>query len=62
MKAILTVGYQNRQGKYNDLPTRPKIILSNGTIKRVSGFCIGDKVLVEYLPNQIIIHKQNLNI
>ena len=62
MKVILTVGYQNRQGIYNDLPTRPKITFSNDTIKRVSGFSIGDKVLVEYLPNQIIIHKQNLNI
>ena len=62
MKTILTVGYQNRQGTYNDLPTRPKISFSNDTIKRVSGFSIGDKVLVEYLPNQIIILKHNLNI
>ncbi len=62
MKAILTVGYQNRQGKFNDLPIRPKITISNDTIKRVSGFSIGDKVSVEYLPNQIIIHKQDSNI
>jgi hypothetical protein len=62
MKAILTVGYQNRHGTYNDLPTRPKIILSNDTIKRVSGFSIGDKVSVEYLPNQIIILKHSSNI
>jgi hypothetical protein len=62
MKTILTVGYQNRQGTYNDLPIRPKITFSNDTIKRVSGFCIGDKVSVEYLPNRIIILKENINI
>ncbi|MEI6553435.1 MAG: hypothetical protein WCO09_02605 [bacterium] len=62
MKAILTVGYQNRQGTYNDLPIRPKITFSNDTIKRVSGFSIGDKVSVEYLPNRIIILKHNPNI
>lgn len=62
MKTILTVGYQNRQGIYNDLPIRPKITFSNDTIKRVSGFNIGDKVSVEYLPNRIIILKHNPNI
>lgn len=62
MKTILTVSYQNRQGKFNDLPIRPKISFSNDTIKRVSGFSIGDKLSVEYLPNRIIILKENPNI
>ncbi len=54
---IMTVSYQNRQGKTRDLASVPKIILANHLLKKLSGFLIGDKVNVEYLPNQIIIKK-----
>lgn len=58
MKKLMTVGYQHRQGLKRDLPTSPKIVIANHFLKEQSGFSIGDKVLVQYLPNQIIITKQ----
>ena len=53
---IMTISYQNRQGKTRDLVSVPKIIITNHLLEK-SGFLIGDKVNVEYLPNQIIIKK-----
>jgi hypothetical protein len=57
MKKEMTVGYQNRQGQNCDLPTAPKLVIANHFLKKLSGFCIGDKVKVQYLPNEIIIKK-----
>ncbi|MBU1557811.1 hypothetical protein KKC45_02520 [Patescibacteria group bacterium] len=57
MKKEITISYQNRQGVRRDLPTSPKIVLSNHFIKKISGFSIGDKVVVHYSPNSIIINK-----
>ena len=56
MYKILTVSYQNRQGKTRDLASVPKIILANHLLEQ-SGFLIGNKVSVEYLLNQVIIKK-----
>jgi len=61
MKRQMTVGYQNRQSLKRDLPTIPKIVIANHFLKKQSGFSIGDKVLVHYSPNQIIITKVNPN-
>ena len=58
MNKTMTISYQNRQGRARDLPTAPKIVLANHLIKKISGFSIGDKVTVEYSPNQIIIKNQ----
>lgn len=54
---IMTISYQNRYGRTRDLPIVPKIIIANHFLQKKSGFLIGDKVIVEYLPNQIIIKK-----
>lgn len=54
----MTVSYQNRQGKNRDLFSVPKIIITNHLLEQ-SGFSVGDKVNIEYLPNQIIIKKLN---
>jgi len=54
---IITISYQNRQGKTRDLASVPKIILANHILKKICGFSIGDKVNIEYLPYQIIIKK-----
>lgn len=59
MYKINKIGYQNRFGRYRDLPTATKLILANHYLKNASGFAIGEKVKVEYLPNQIIISKIN---
>ena len=53
----MTVGYQNRHGVRGDLPTVPKIIIANHLLEKICGFNIGDKVLVEYSLNEIIIKK-----
>ena len=58
MKKLMTVSYQHRQSLKRDLPTSPKIVIANHFLKELSGFSIGDKVLVHYSPNQIIITKQ----
>jgi len=60
MKKLITVGYQHRQSLKRDLPTSPKIVIANHFLRQ-SGFSIGDKVLVHYSPNQIIITKVNPN-
>ncbi len=57
MKKILTVSYQYRHGARGDLPTAPKIVLANHIIEKVCGFSIGEKLLVEYSPELIIIKK-----
>jgi len=54
----MTVSYQNRQGKNRDLASVPKIILANHILEKICGLNIGDKVLVEYSPNRIIIIKK----
>ena len=59
MKKEITVSYQNRQGVRCDLPTVPKIILANKHLASLSGFNVGDKAVVKYLPNSIIIKKLN---
>jgi len=53
----MTVSYQNRRGVQGDLPTAPKLTLANRILKNIGGFSIGDKVLVEYSSNLIIISK-----
>lgn len=55
---IMTIGYQNRQGRTRDLASVPKIILANHILKKICGFSIGDKVSVGYSLNQLIIKKQ----
>jgi len=60
MKKINTISYQNRHGVRGDLPTAPKIIIANHTLKNMCDFSIGDKVLVEYLQDSIIITKSKL--
>lgn len=62
MKKEMTIGYQNRQGRSHDLPTAPKLVIANHFLKKLSGFCIGDKVTVQYLSGEIIISKINLNL
>lgn len=62
MKRQITIGYQNRQGLSRDLPLAPKLVLANHFLKDLSGFEIGNKVVVQYLPNLIIIRKSKLAI
>jgi len=57
MNKIITIGYQNRQGKRRDLASVSKIIIANHILKKICGFSIGDKVIVEYSPSSIIIKK-----
>lgn len=57
MIKTITVSYQNRQGRNGDLPAVPKITLASHLLETIGGFCIGDKVNVEYSPNMIIIKK-----
>lgn len=57
LKKEIRISYQNRHGVRGDLPTAPKLVLANHLLKKISGFSIGDKVLVEYLQNSIIIKK-----
>jgi hypothetical protein len=54
MHKIMTVSYQNRQGKRNDLASVPKIILANHILEKC-GFLTGKKVNVYYSPCEIII-------
>ncbi len=66
MTKEMTISYQNRQSRGHggtgigspskDLKTAPKLTITNHILKRY-GFSIGDKVSVEYLPNEIIIKK-----
>lgn len=56
MHKNITISYQNRQGKRRDLASVPKIVIANHLLEQ-SGFSIGDKVNIHYLPNQIIIKK-----
>lgn len=68
MKRQMTVGYQNRTSigyggtgvgtLSRDLPTAPKLVIANHFLTR-NGFPIGQKVIVHYSPNQIIIRKLN---
>ena len=63
----MTIGYQNRVGRSyggsgvgtlsRDLPTVSKLVIANHFLKKLSGFCIGDKVTVQYSLNEIIIKK-----
>ena len=53
----MTISYQNRQGKTRDLASVPKIVIANKSLSH-SDFSIGNKISIEYLPNQIIIKKQ----
>ena len=56
MNRTMTISYQNRQGRTRDLVSVPKIIIANKSLSH-SGFSIGNKISIEYLPNQIIIRK-----
>ena len=58
MKTQMTISSQYRQGIKRDLPASPKIVIANHFLKQESGFSIGDKILVHYAPNQIIITKR----
>jgi hypothetical protein len=53
MRKQMTISYQYRGNR----PTAPKLIIANHLLTKLSGFSIGDKVLVEYLKGQIIITK-----
>ena len=53
----IKIGYQNREGVRNDLPTVPKLVLANHFLSKLSNISVGDLVSVEYFPNQIIISK-----
>jgi hypothetical protein len=53
----MTVSYQNRQGRKRDLPTAPKLVIANHLLQKYSGFSIGDRITVQYLPESIIIRK-----
>ena len=63
----MTISYQNRQGRgyggsgvgslSRDLPTSPKLVIANHFLKNLSGFSIGDKIMVKYSPGLIIISK-----
>lgn len=57
MKKILTISYQNRYGVRGSLPIAPKIVLANHIIEKICNFSIGEKLLIEYSKNQIIIKK-----
>ena len=57
MQKEIKISYQNRYGVRGDLPTAPKLVLANHILEKICGFCIGEKVLVEYLQNSIIIKK-----
>jgi hypothetical protein len=57
MYKIMTVSYQNRQGRTRDLPTAPKLVIANHLLQKYSGFSIGDRITVQYLPESIIIKK-----
>ena len=59
MKKEITISYQNRTGRHSDLPAVPKIVLANHLLNKLSGFSIGEKIIVEYNPNEIIIKKLN---
>ena len=65
----MTISYQHRYSRSyggsgigslsRDLPTAPKLIIANHILKKESGFDIGNRVEVEYLPNSVIIRKLN---
>jgi len=67
MQRKMTISYQNRQGRgyggsgvgslSRDLPTSPKLVIANHFLKNLSGFSIGDKIMVKYSPGLIIISK-----
>jgi hypothetical protein len=57
MKKVNTISYQNRHGVRGDLPTAPKLVLANHILKKICGFSIGQKLLVEYSKNLIVIKK-----
>ena len=57
MKKEIKISYQNRHGTHGDRPTAPKLVIANHLLKNISGFSIGEKVLVEYSPNLITIKK-----
>ncbi len=59
MKKEITISYQHRYNIRGDLPTVPKIIIANSLLMSLSGFAIGDKATVQYLPNSVIIRKLN---
>jgi len=56
LKKEIKISYQNRHGVRGDLPTASKLIIANHILKKY-GFCIGNKVNVEYSPNLIVIKK-----
>ena len=57
LKKEIKISYQNRHGVRGDLPTAPKLVIANHLLKKISGFSIGDNILVEYLQDSIIIKK-----
>lgn len=59
MKKVITISRQYRQGIYGDLPAVPKIIIANHYLRRVCNFEVGQKILVNYSKNTILI--TNLN-
>ena len=58
----MKIYYQHRHGIRGDLPTVPKLVIANHSLKNESGFSIGDKFTVEYLRGSIIITKINSNL
>ena len=57
MKKEIKISYLNRQGVRRDLSPVPKLVLASHILEKY-GFSIGDKVLVKYSQNKIIIIKK----
>ena len=57
----MTISYANRLsgtgGRKHDMLPVSKLVIANYFLKNIGGFSIGDKAIVEYSPNQIIIKK-----
>jgi len=63
----MKIGYQHRYGRpyggsgtgyhSKDLPSAPQLRITNHFLKKISGFGIGDHVLVTYSLNSIVISK-----
>lgn len=60
MKKIMTVGYKCGERLAPRMPTS-KIVIANRFLEQ-SGFNIGNKMTIEYLPDEIIIRKIKSNL
>ncbi len=58
MKKIIKISYQNRQGRFRDLQSVPKLLVANKFLFD-AGFSIGDSAEINYGNREIIIRKIN---